>query len=371
MAKDKYDFIQELLENKKLQPTQKERVLMLTKEEIKKDGIVGKDLEERVKKLEELITKPSTTNFTNTHNPKSSVKFLNGFSKNDELKWFTHKPDGGKSFDYEGYILYANELLPKTPKIPINFYTYTNIRNFLFNNLDEKENRYLCWKNHNQKIEYTWYDIKDWCIKNPNIHPYNAIINETVFNVYIDQFKNVIEFRNDLNDFNFYNRVKEFIKNKLSKDLKIDLKGIREVGQTLNVYIDTNLFFRALDQIFEWININKAKSNEVSFSLTDKGLYYQFEIFHKNSYISYKPTNPKIFGQQGDFDKIRKNLFCVTDWEIESILDDKKSYRIICLDENTTIEIKGRENTISPNRIELLKNDINGVKHFLKLYKNL
>ena len=35
MAKDKYDFIQELLENKKLQPTQKERVLLLAKEEIK------------------------------------------------------------------------------------------------------------------------------------------------------------------------------------------------------------------------------------------------------------------------------------------------------------------------------------------------
>ena len=55
MAKDKYDFIQELLENKKLQPTQKERVLLLAKEEIKKDGALGKELEERVKKLEEMI----------------------------------------------------------------------------------------------------------------------------------------------------------------------------------------------------------------------------------------------------------------------------------------------------------------------------
>ncbi len=55
MAKDKYDFIQELLENKKLQPAQRERVLMLTKEEIKKEGIASKDLEERVKKLEEMI----------------------------------------------------------------------------------------------------------------------------------------------------------------------------------------------------------------------------------------------------------------------------------------------------------------------------
>ena len=66
MAKDKYDFIQELLENKKLQPTQKERVLLLAKEEIKKDGALGKELEERVKKLEEMMNNsnddlPSTT----------------------------------------------------------------------------------------------------------------------------------------------------------------------------------------------------------------------------------------------------------------------------------------------------------------------
>lgn len=370
MAKDKYDFIQELLENKKLQPTQKERVLLLAKEEIKKDGALGKKLEERVKKLEEMININTHINFTSNHNPKSSVKFLNGFSKNDELKWFSHKPDGVISFNYDDYILYANELLPKAPKIPINFYTYSNIRNFIFNNLDEKGNRYPCKKNDGN-IKYTWFDMKNWCDNNPGIHPYNAQIDGVIFNIYINQFKNVIEFRNDIIDLNFYNRVKKLIKSRLSKDLIIDLKELRKVGQVLNVYIDTNLFFRSLEQILEWININKAKSNEVSFSLTDNGQYYQFEIFHKKSYISYKPNNPKILGQQGDFDKIRRNLFSVADWEIETILDDKKYYKIICLDENTAMERNGRKNIISENRIETLGNEINGVKHILKLYKNL
>jgi len=44
MAKDKYDFIQEILEDKKLTPAQRERVFELTKVEIQKDGHLGKDL---------------------------------------------------------------------------------------------------------------------------------------------------------------------------------------------------------------------------------------------------------------------------------------------------------------------------------------
>lgn len=56
MAKDKYDFIQELLASKQLSPAQKERVLTLTSVEIKKDKESGEILEERVKKLEEQIS---------------------------------------------------------------------------------------------------------------------------------------------------------------------------------------------------------------------------------------------------------------------------------------------------------------------------
>lgn len=55
MAKDKYDFIQELLGNKKLTPAQKERVLLLTSAEIRKDKEAGGLLEDRVIKNEESI----------------------------------------------------------------------------------------------------------------------------------------------------------------------------------------------------------------------------------------------------------------------------------------------------------------------------
>ncbi len=55
MGKDKYDFIHELLNDKKLTPVQRESVLKLTAIEIKKDKEVGIILEERVKRIENKI----------------------------------------------------------------------------------------------------------------------------------------------------------------------------------------------------------------------------------------------------------------------------------------------------------------------------
>jgi hypothetical protein len=55
MAKDKYDFIQELLNSKKLSIAQRERILLLTSAEIKRDKLYGNALEERVIKLEKIL----------------------------------------------------------------------------------------------------------------------------------------------------------------------------------------------------------------------------------------------------------------------------------------------------------------------------
>lgn len=59
---NKYDFIQELLENKKLSPVQRERVLALAKEEIKKDAEFGVSLDYRVKVLEQSLIKNNELN---------------------------------------------------------------------------------------------------------------------------------------------------------------------------------------------------------------------------------------------------------------------------------------------------------------------
>lgn len=55
MAKDKYDFIQEVLKNHTLSLAQREQILLLTSSEIKRDKKLGNILEERIKKLEEVV----------------------------------------------------------------------------------------------------------------------------------------------------------------------------------------------------------------------------------------------------------------------------------------------------------------------------
>ncbi len=81
MAKDKYDFIQEILEDKKLTPAQRERVFELTKVEIQKDGHLGKDLEQRISVIEQKIK--SDFNHIDVLINNAGARFDNYF-KNDE-----------------------------------------------------------------------------------------------------------------------------------------------------------------------------------------------------------------------------------------------------------------------------------------------
>ena len=53
--KNKYDFIVNLLEKKNLTTEQREKILFLTKEEIKKDNSIGQELADRISDLEDIM----------------------------------------------------------------------------------------------------------------------------------------------------------------------------------------------------------------------------------------------------------------------------------------------------------------------------
>ena len=86
MSKDKYDFILNLIENKKLSPSQKERVLRLSILETKKDGVkkdteLFKRIEEIEKKLESERTDGGKISKLKSkkHKPKDTYELLNFF----------------------------------------------------------------------------------------------------------------------------------------------------------------------------------------------------------------------------------------------------------------------------------------------------
>lgn len=200
MAKDKYDFIQELLENKKLQPAQKERVLMLTKEEIKKDGIASKDLEERVKNLEEIFKtsdKEQTIILETTKTPienfdlpkyvdsKNLYRFLEDYNQDMILKTTCHEID---SDELKNILTFCEieeyDFLKHKEKVQEQYKSlfFNNKRYFVDHKIKNLILFYLTGKSFSGKsegwtdenIKYNWEseELKNWSKNNANKIPH-------------------------------------------------------------------------------------------------------------------------------------------------------------------------------------------------------
>lgn len=130
MGMDKYDFIKELLEDKKIQQYQRERILELASKEISNDGT----LEERVKKIEKIVfeetpslfnqissensEKKTTDNLKNApHKPRDTANFLMEFKRDDSgLKELVHEPNE------EINLLKILEKAKNSPYLSYDFY---------------------------------------------------------------------------------------------------------------------------------------------------------------------------------------------------------------------------------------------------------
>lgn len=379
MGNTKIDFINDLLSSKKIKMEEKSRILELTKIELINFDVENSEIKKRIDNIEDKIKileklpiskVPKNKNDTNgkskIHSPKTMVKFLYSFSIDEKYKWFTHSPEGLiTEFEYKSYVDNANKEFNKTTGWNINNGTYYNVKSFIINTGDDKKTNIYGKGNVNS----SWRDVEKWCSQHPNTHPYNAELNGELFKKYINQFKQIIEFRTDDSDLTFNIRIRKHIRELLGADfIPIFTNSFNEIGQSVKIFCDINLLFNAIKQITEWIVLNKAKSNDVEINLVDSEEFFQLEIFHKNSYISISPNNEKLIGLSGDFDKTRKMLFSIADWEILTTIKSSglvEEYKIVCLNADTELI----DNVLTPNRIEKTKVNNNGVKHVLKLYK--
>lgn len=376
----KIDFINDLLASKKIHMEAKTKILDLTKKELKSFDSGNLEIKKRIESLENKIKKfekkpiridetptPSAKNIKiKKHSPKTMVKFLNSFSLDEKFKWFTHSPEGLLTeFEYKNYINIANREYNMTTGWNINNATYHNVKNFIINTGEEKKTNIFGKGN----INYSWRDLEKWCEEHPKTHPYNAKLNGDLFKKYINQFKHIIEFRLDDSDLTFNIRVRKLIRDYLGADFNpIFTNSFNEIGQSIRIFCDVNLLFNAIKQIVEWIVLNKAKSNEVEINLINFDEFYQLEIIHHKSYMSMSPKDDKLYGLSGDFDKTRKMLFSVVDWEIITTIKSNgvnKNYKIVCLDSNTELN----DNDLTPNNLSETNDQITGVKNILKLYK--
>ena len=172
MGKNKYDFIQDLLTNKKLSPSQREKVLKLTAGEIKKDKDLGIALEERVRILEGK-TKPNFKKQNKSENDKFIMNSSNSQKKSPtppepprhNRKDSPPEPPGydgqdGPPEPPEGLVPVSFEMLNGKIKVKKQSALLTASDKKLPNYFDPKHlNKFLFDYNQNEVLKLTCHDI--------------------------------------------------------------------------------------------------------------------------------------------------------------------------------------------------------------------
>ena len=268
--KDKYEFIVELLETNKLTPAQKERVLLLSKDEIKKGDITGKDLEERVKKLEDSIGVSPPVTIGNTeeptkeifpkqyYNPKDLYQFLKAYNEDEILKGTCHLVNTGELntinricklevYNFKTHyerIIKGYELLEEEFK-----------NKFVDNKFKSLIHTYLTGgRDWNNKIKINWNspDLKKWAEKNPGIPPnLDDDLSEEYKNIgyEFDEFTPMINLLPN-------NQIKTF--SELTQYFKY-LFHIRSDNSITKICNSINLKFEWEEKIdFDYSNINES-----------------------------------------------------------------------------------------------------------------
>jgi hypothetical protein len=222
MAVDKYDFIQEVLSTQTMNSSQREKLLKLTSDEIKKDKKFNITLEERVLKLEKIIlsdlnnlpiyqeqnvnvNKKNISNissideeidninslvFNNSVNPSlpdqyidpsNLYKYLLAYNQDPILKSTCHLIDSSElekineycNTDIYNFNLHYNKILESFNKINKQFapaYIKALIRGYLTGrNYNGEE--IIGWSD--DKIKWSWNDqgLKNWSNQNMGIPP--------------------------------------------------------------------------------------------------------------------------------------------------------------------------------------------------------
>jgi hypothetical protein len=201
MAKDKYDFIQDLLGNKSITSLQRERLLLLINEEIKKDGFLGKNLNKRVKRLEELMNlaknetivdiisddnkmEPASNQITlpKYYYPSGLYKYLFDYNQNSILKSTCHEIDsselenisnycGIETYNYEKHLEKIIEAFLKHDETHFAPLLVKSLIRGYLTGKDYYGKTIKGWSSNEFQFNWSCNDLKNWCNQNQGIPP--------------------------------------------------------------------------------------------------------------------------------------------------------------------------------------------------------
>ena len=418
MAKDKYDFIKELLEDKKINQNQRERILELASKEISLEGT----LEERIQKIEEILFRKedaeNKSESINTyelfndekesfnknrkseklyknlksekkHNPRKIVEWLKLFTlDNSTIKYSTHLWDEtGLFHSFSDFISRLNDELVKysfkeMPTYNSNLF-WGKVYPFLFQKeltSIEKEGKPFGWGQHGVKIGWQYPDIiKTWCAEHFDykgadaklpfsmeipfeLRPNKPIAGKTIvsFEDVVNIFKKEIEFRdNDL-----FVAIKGAIRKELN-EYEININELENL-KGCSFYTNTEYVIKAIIRIF-WMIKSRSESNRVQITCNynQDTHEYDLQIIHLNSFSDKELSHPKLLLSEnsGDLYILRTTLQSLCDFSITSRFKDQDNNLV-----NARIEYlyNGVQQNNWKPKIEKITESIDGFRFNLK-----
>lgn len=366
MAKDKYDFILNLIENKKLSPSQKERVLRLSILETKKDGI-KKDTElfKRIEEIEKkLIGERNegdgiSKQKSKKHKPKDTYELLNYFSSTDGgMKNLTH------SFNF-GFIAY-DDLMKKCkeefeqgrkkyPNVPeallkrIEDFAFSESPDWYIMRGDEKIEKKIGWS---EPAFVKWY-------KEKQTHPANdAYYNSEM----IVPFKETIQVRSDIG--NLIKLINELSDKVFQKEIK---PIIKEAIHSAQFYTDVDRLGLAIYHIFTAIKQASSKNfcDEVEIDFEIQDVFKIIRIVHIDSTPTKSVNDFDFLG--GDLGSVKNNLWSLCNYDILAKFQEGEYRKVILSDKPKETE-KNEATGKWMGKNFKIEEKVKGFTHVLKFY---
>ncbi|HBG70064.1 MAG: hypothetical protein A2W93_10020 [Bacteroidetes bacterium GWF2_43_63] len=349
MAKDKYDFILELIANKKLSLNQKDRVLNLYALELKKDGqLLNERLEmiisenkidlELIKRIEEVESKmrklndeqnaplkpAEETKIRIEPNPKHVADFMSLFNQRDGLKYLTHDYDENDDFEIDKILIQANKVFTEaTKKLFIPQSLWRTVKQFAF---DSKQTEWTSISADYTKpipitIGWATKELRNWSKQN-KLHP---IRNNEYKNI-IKDFKRIT--RIEAPDFEIL--IDKTLGSVFADDIE-NFEVQKNALEKADFYSHVGYLKAALEAIFEEIkkrsdsSLNKKISIHYERSISDEGYYLrEVLITHHNSFPSKElKLILQEWNEKGNMGKIKEKLRGYCHWSVETIIEEK------------------------------------------------
>lgn len=346
MPKDKIDFIADLLADKRIELSLKEKAFELASKEIKKVLSIENKNSKRIEEIERRLNEenkipvtqifssiPEVENKLTIHKPKDVAEFMSLFNSPNGLKYLTHDFDESTPFEIEVFLKNTETIFKNitskfsNPHLSIPTSLWSIINQFAFSESPE-------WGT-NKSIKEGWSKSKwiKWSKENKKHLKRNP------------QFEKIIE------QFRSYTRVE-------SPKLKIILEGVlkEKFGNQYNnldisiidcekadFYTHVEDFKYAIGLILDGIRKRLETSNKISIQYIRKtnGDYYEriIKICHHNS-LPDRPLDEFVAEiskeQKGELGDVTRKLRGYCNWSVETIWD-KTPVRINILHEEKDV----------------------------------